>query len=400
MSSAGRRSISSITVWRSLLMIVICGCATSEIASVSKAVVAADPKPVILLTGFEPFGEKRPPNPSWEGVSGLHGTDWLDYRIVAHQLPVVWGEPLKHLQEQIDQHHPVAVFSFGQGAPGAFAIESRAVNLRGEINDNAGQLPTAPMITIDGPEVFHSTFDCQRVAEELARKGYPVRVSDRAGQYLCEETLYSLEYTRSKLQPDLTVSFCHVPPLGTLIQADGDKTADQVVDKDYVRRFVLDYLGAWQTVSSSRAPVTVVSAVSATAETADEVANPELPAVEKLIEGYFKSWSEQRMQDYGDCFAEDSVIQEISRSGGITTQMKDPFVATQTTYHKLALFRAIEVPVKTDITFEADLARAVVYWKLTAGPRTQFGYDHFTLIRQSGEWKIVNLVFYGKKEPE
>lgn len=397
MSSAGLKGVSSITVWRSLSMIVLCGCASSEIASISKTVVAADPKSVILLTGFEPFGEKRPPNPSWEGVSGLDGTDWLNYRIVAHQLPVVWGEPLTELQEQIDLHHPVAIFSFGQGAPGAFAIESRAVNLRGDILDNAGELPPAKTITTDGPEVFHSTFACQRVAEELARKGYPVRVSDHAGQYLCEETLYSLEYTRSKLQPDLTVSFCHVPPLGTLIRADGDKTGDRVVDKDYVRGFILDYLSAWQTVSSTR---TTGAAPSASAQTAADAENPELPAVKKLIEGYFKSWSEQRMQDYGDCFAEDSVIQEISRSGTITTQMKDPFVATQTTYHKLALFRAVEVPVKTEITFEADLARAVVYWKLTAGPRTQFGYDHFTLIRQSGEWKIVNLVFYGKKEPE
>ena len=75
-------------------------------------------------------------------------------------------------------------------------------------------------------------------------------------------------------------------------------------------------------------------------------------------------------------------------------------MVSQSSYHKSAVHKAIEVPVKTDITFEADLARAVVYWKLTAGPRTQFGYDHFTLIKQDGEWKIANLVFYGTKERE
>jgi ABC-type transporter MlaC component len=41
-----------------------------------------------------------------------------------------------------------------------------------------------------------------------------------------------------------------------------------------------------------------------------------------------------------------------------------------------------------------------VYWKLTAGPRLQYGYDHFTLMKQNGEWKIVNLVFYGVKAKE
>ncbi|MFM7919354.1 MAG: nuclear transport factor 2 family protein [Planctomycetaceae bacterium] len=25
----------------------------------------------------------------------------------------------------------------------------------------------------------------------------------------------------------------------------------------------------------------------------------------------------------------------------------------------------------------------------------QYGYDHFTLMKQKGSWKIVNLVFYG-----
>jgi pyroglutamyl-peptidase len=376
--------------------VILAGCSTGELPSLATSAVPADPKPVILLTGFEPFGDKRPPNPSWEGVRDLDGTDWMNYRIVAHQLPVVWGEPLKQLQEQIDKYHPVAVFSFGQGAPGTFAIESRAGNLRGEIPDNAGQMPPAPTITSDGPQEFRASFDCQKVAETLAGKGYPIRVSNQAGRYLCEETLYSLELTRSQHHPELTVSFCHVPPLGTLteIQENGT-TRGRIVDKDYVQQFVLDYLGAWQTTSTSQK-----SAVVSSQKPTGESPNPELPAVKKLIEDYFKSWSEQRMKDYGNCFAEDSVIQEISRSGDIHTQMKGPFVATQTTYHKMALFRAVEVPVRTDITFEADLARAVVYWKLTAGPRIQFGYDHFTLIKQSGQWKIVNLVFYGKKDPE
>ena len=31
--------------------------------------------PVILLTGFEPFGEKKPPNPSWEAIKTLDGQE-------------------------------------------------------------------------------------------------------------------------------------------------------------------------------------------------------------------------------------------------------------------------------------------------------------------------------------
>jgi pyroglutamyl-peptidase len=354
--------------------------------------LAAAEKPVILLTGFEPFGEQRPPNPSWEGIAKLNDTEWQGYRLVSLQIPVIWGAPLKELEPRIQQLQPVAVFSFGQGAPGAFAIETKAQNQRGEIADNTGQQPPLPLIVGDGPTEFTSTFPVAKVADILKQKGLPIRISEHAGQYLCEETLYSLETLRRKSPVAPVVAFCHVPPLKSLI---GEKP----VDADYIQNFVLEFLGAWKTVSQEGPIQQNVSAAQKSAAASVQPANPERAAVEKLIENYFKSWSEQRMRDYGDCFADGAVIQEVG-SGEIRTQMKDPFVTTQATYHKMAIFKAVEVPVRTAITFEADLARVVVYWKLTAGPRLQYGYDHFTLIRQKGEWKIVNLVFYSTKTPK
>ncbi len=354
--------------------------------------LAAAEKPVILLTGFEPFGEQRPPNPSWEGIAKLNDTEWQGYRLVSLQIPVIWGAPLKELEPRIQQLQPVAVFSFGQGAPGAFAIETKALNQRGEIPDNTGQQPPLPLIVGDGPTEFTSTFPVAKVAVILKQKGLPIRISEHAGQYLCEETLYSLETLRRKSAVAPVVAFCHVPPLQSMI---GEKP----VDADYIQNFVLEFLGAWKTVSQEVPIQQNVSAEQNSATATVQPANPERAAVEKLIENYFKSWSEQRMRDYGNCFADGAVIQEVG-SGEILTQMKAPFVATQATYHKMAIFKAVEVPVRTAITFEADLARVVVYWKLTAGPRLQYGYDHFTLIRQKGEWKIVNLVFYATKTPK
>ena len=354
--------------------------------------VAAADKPVILLTGFEPFGAKRPPNPSWEAIAPLHDTEWQGYRLVAVQLPVVWGAPLKELEPRIQQLKPVAVFSFGQGYPGAFAIETRASNQRGDIADNSGQKPSLPLIVGDGPTEFLSSFSYAEVAAVLQKKGLPLRISDQAGQYLCEETLYSLETLRRKFQPEPVVAFCHVPPLGSMI---GNTT----VDANYVRNFVLEFLGAWQQTSQDGTQQADSESSQKQSSTGAQAVHPEHAAVEKLIEEYFKSWSEQRMRDYGNCFADGAVIQEVG-SGEVSTQMKGPFVATQATYHKMAVFKAVEVPVRTAITFEADLARVVVYWKLTAGPRLQYGYDHFTLLKQDGKWKIANLVFYAVKTPK
>lgn len=351
-------------------------------------------KPVILLTGFEPFGPQRPPNPSWEGIRDLHETEWNGFRLIAYQMPVVWGEPFKQLQQQIEMYSPVAVFSFGQGRQGRFSIEGLARNTRAAIPDNLGRLPETVQINPDGPQSFASSFACEPIRDLLAKKGYPVQVSRDAGQYLCEETLYSLELLRLS-HKDMTVAFCHVPPLDS-------RVGQQIVNGPYVRQFTINVLAAWNSHTDSlKAAATKVTPTSSMIQKAEEAGeNPELPAIRKLIDGYFKSWSEQRMKDYGACFAEGAIIQEVTQSGQLYTQSKTPFVASQSSYHKSAVHKAIEVPVKTDITFEADLARAVVYWKLTAGPRTQFGYDHFTLIKQSGEWRIANLVFYGTKDRE
>lgn len=382
-----------LTSVRRLLLIFLAGCLL--IPALPQTSTAAEREmPVILLTGFEPFGPERPANPSWEGIRDLHETEWNGFRLIAHEMPVVWGEPFKQLQQQIDMYSPVAVFSFGQGRHGGFAIETRARNSRGAIPDNLGRLPEAVRISTKGPQSFASSFACEPIRDLLTKKGYAVQISRDAGQYLCEETLYSLELLRLS-HKDMTVAFCHVPPLDS-------KVGEQTVDGPYVRQFAIDVLTAWtshtQSLKAAAAKVTPASSMPQKAEEAAE--NRELPAIRKLIDEYFKSWSEQRMKDYGACFAEGAVVQEVTQSGQLYTQSKIPFVASQTSYHKSAVHKAIEVPVKTDITFEADLARAVVYWKLTAGPRTQFGYDHFTLIKQSGEWKVANLVFYGTKDRE
>jgi pyroglutamyl-peptidase len=386
------------------LAVMICSLACVATGLTAFATAESVEEKVILLTGFEPFGESRPPNPSWEGVRNLDGQKWNGFRLKAVELPVVWGEPLPILKAQIEKHRPVAIFSFGQGAPGQFAIESRAHNQRGEIPDNRGNLPTTQRIVEDGESRLPATLDCEALAIRLKKTGYAIRVSVHAGRYLCEETLYSLESLR-KLDDSLTVSFCHVPPLGTTIAESGEKgDSKKTVTRAYVQSFVLDYLSAWHEwkTESGNAALIAPGATPVSFRVPQKAAkdsDKETRAVEGLIQNYFQSWSEQRMKDYGDCFADDSVIQEIS-GGRIHTQMKGPFVTTQATYHKMALFKAIEVPVSTDISFQGELAHAVVYWKLTAGPRTQFGYDHFTLMKQKDQWKIVNLVFYGTRPAE
>ena len=215
-------------------------------------------EPVILLTGFEPFGRHRLPNASWQGIKDLDGRKWNGYRIVAREMPVVWGAPLECLPGWIDEYKPVAVFSFGMGGPGAFALETWACNKRGRYKDNEGKRPTTRTIA-DEPQVFRGSIDSKRMVRLLKDKGQTVRISTRAGRYLCEENLYSLEYLKKKKHLGATVMFCHVPPLGTKIE-------DKLVTRDYVEHFVLDVLDSWLAVyQPGKVPVVAAPGVPVTA---------------------------------------------------------------------------------------------------------------------------------------
>jgi pyroglutamyl-peptidase len=203
-------------------------------------------KPVILLTGFEPFGQVRSPNSSWEGIKALDGKEWKGYQLVAKQMSCIWGAPMEQLPAWIAEYHPVAILSFGQGTSGSFAVESKAGNVRSpRARDNLGELAPSPTIVTDGPGTFDATIPCDKFACVLAAKGYTTRVSTKAGRYLCEETLYALEYLKSTKRLKGTVMFCHVPPLNTPVHARG---APRTVTADYVEEFVKDALEGWHTV--------------------------------------------------------------------------------------------------------------------------------------------------------
>lgn len=123
-------------------------------------------------------------------------------------------------------------------------------------------------------------------------------------------------------------------------------------------------------------------------------------AVRDMISHYFSTWSKRDIKGYGECFVKEASIQHIDEAGRVTTYNAAPFVEWQGTLTRRANPPMVETPETIDVRFEQNLARVVVYWKLTAGSRVEYGYDHFTLVQQKGAWKIVNLVFYADERKD
>lgn len=184
----------------------------------------------LLITGFTPF-DSRKINASWVAAK--------TYRNAHHlEIPVVWGAPMPHLRRAIEQYQPDTVISLGEGRESWFDIETRAKNTRKHRMDNHGEHPIED-ISPGGPDLRVASIDASGVHQDLVEQDIPIRVSEDAGQFLCEETLYCLETLKEQQLGLNKVTFTHLPPYGTKIHYRGeDKFVNEPLLADYVQRLV------------------------------------------------------------------------------------------------------------------------------------------------------------------
>ena len=95
--------------------------------------------PSVLLTAFDPFGGDVL-NPSWLIAQALHRRQLAGHRIIAAQLPTVFGDSLTRLNALLAEHRPALVICLGLAATrAAISLERVAINVDDARSaDNAG----------------------------------------------------------------------------------------------------------------------------------------------------------------------------------------------------------------------------------------------------------------------
>lgn len=169
------------------------------------------PAPVVLLTGFAPFGGETS-NPSWDAVAALHGKRVGGHRVVARQLPVEFGASLRLLQTAVRETRPTLVLCVGQaGGRAQLSIERIAINIDdARIPDNADACPIDAPIVADGPAAYFATLPIKAILVALREAGIPAEVSQSAGTYVCNHVFYGLMHAlRGK--PRVRAGFVHIP---------------------------------------------------------------------------------------------------------------------------------------------------------------------------------------------
>lgn len=154
--------------------------------------------PSVLLTGFDPFGDIGPAglvlNPSWMAVEALQGKRIAGHRIVAAQLPTVFGASALELARLLKLHKPALVICVGQaGGRSAVSLERVAINVNdARIPDNTGAQPVDTPVVQGGPAAYFGTLPIKAMLQALQTAGIAAEVSQTAGTFVCNHVFYAL----------------------------------------------------------------------------------------------------------------------------------------------------------------------------------------------------------------
>ncbi len=180
--------------------------------------------PIVLLTGFDPFGGEAI-NPSWEAVSHLHGTVIAGHRIESAQLPTAFVRGANALLDAIERHRPALVLCIGQaGGRDGLSLERIAINLiDARIPDNDAMQPIDIPSIVGAPPAYFSTLPIKSMRAALHTAKIPAEISHTAGTFVCNHVFYVLMHALAAESTDVQGTdasgarirggFVHVPYL-------------------------------------------------------------------------------------------------------------------------------------------------------------------------------------------
>lgn len=165
----------------------------------------------ILITGFDPFGGESV-NPAWEAVKLLPDTVG-NYALCKLQIPTVFALAAETVLKEANVLRPDIILCIGQaGGRAAVTPERIGINWQSaKIADNQGNQPAGQPIIPGGADGIFATVPVEAMANAIISVGLPGAVSNTAGTFVCNDTLYRLLHHFGGT--DTQVGFIHVPYL-------------------------------------------------------------------------------------------------------------------------------------------------------------------------------------------
>ncbi|WP_035186439.1 pyroglutamyl-peptidase I [Alteribacter aurantiacus] len=170
----------------------------------------------MLISGFEPFGDLTK-NPTEELVKSASKWDISGVEINTILLPVVYRTCAQKLIEEVERVNPDVVLSLGVAVGRAMITPERiGINVQhtegeGKFGDNTGKKPKNEPLIEGEPDGLFSPLPISTMTDRLKNAGIPAQISNTAGTYICNNTLYELLLYAKKQGSHLHTGFVHMP---------------------------------------------------------------------------------------------------------------------------------------------------------------------------------------------
>jgi len=183
---------------------------------------------IILLTGFEPFGESTI-NPSISACRRLEGEKVKELKIVVEEIPLRFHDIKSAIEGHIARLDPAAVISTGQSSRSSISLKRVTINVAdARIPYNCGAQPKDEPLNDEGPAAYFSGLPLRDIFEALKEAKVPAAISNSAGTFGCNQIFYHLMDYRAKEGLDIPAGFIHVPCLPE--QAVNKETPSMALD--------------------------------------------------------------------------------------------------------------------------------------------------------------------------
>lgn len=170
----------------------------------------------ILVTGFESFGGMVA-NPTESLAKEVADFDFAGAILYSAILPVHYDECVERIVQSIKEIGPDVIISCGLSAgrtavtPERIGINIKDTSMLNPIPDNRGKKPLDELIDPQGPDALFSTLPNRQIVQNLLSSGIPSHISNTAGTYICNNTLYGvLNYIREN-ELKIKAGFIHFP---------------------------------------------------------------------------------------------------------------------------------------------------------------------------------------------
>jgi pyroglutamyl-peptidase len=183
----------------------------------------------LLLTGFEPFNGESV-NPSAEVVRAIETDPPTGIQLTTMILPVRFRSVAERILPALDGGAHDAWLGLGEaGKRAQLSVERVGINV---FVDAA--LPVADRVehTIreGGPDAYFARLPLHDLAATMREAGAPSVVSNTAGTYCCNESIYTVGHHLTETGRDLLAGFIHLPYLPEQTTTKPVGTASMALD--------------------------------------------------------------------------------------------------------------------------------------------------------------------------